>query len=59
MCPYCGCRQWFNSWGAGNAECADCGKEYIVTFSDKPDLEGKHIIGKPTEDSVEQANERN
>jgi hypothetical protein len=34
ICPYCRAGHFRNSWGSGNAQCAGCGREFIVMFRD-------------------------
>ena len=49
ICPYCGHNAWHNSWGAGNASCAKCQKEFNLTF----------VNGLPTGTPVEDKHHRN
>lgn len=50
MCPHCGSNSWQNNWGLGNARCADCGREFNVTFT--PDL--PIPVGTPVEEPLPQ-----
>jgi uncharacterized protein (DUF983 family) len=32
VCPQCGCNNWWNAWGAGNAKCVECGLTFNVAM---------------------------
>jgi len=43
MCPHCKGRRFYNSWGFGNALCANCNREFNVVFVDGQ-MTGKPVV---------------
>jgi DNA-directed RNA polymerase subunit RPC12/RpoP len=47
VCPYCGGKRFWNSWGRGNACCCDCEREFNVEVADG------RFVGHPLEEAKE------